>query len=100
MHRNPGNLTLEAAESIAVQGLAFLAAEPARLTQFLTLTGITPEDIRAQARSPQFLAAVLEHMASDESLLLAFAANTSVAPETVAPALVLLQRAGGAAPAP
>jgi hypothetical protein len=99
MHRTPGNLTLQAAEDLAIQGLAFIAAEPARLSRFLALTGIAPEDIRGQAGSPQFLAAVLEHLAGDESLLLAFASNTSVAPETIAPALALLQRADGRAAA-
>ncbi len=99
MHRNADRLTLAAAEDIAVQALAFLAAEPARLSHFLTLTGLAPGDIRAQAQAPRFLASVLEHLANDESLLLTFAANTSVAPETIAPALALLQRASGEAPA-
>jgi Protein of unknown function (DUF3572) len=98
MHRNAHKLTLAAAEDVAVQGLAFLAAEPARLSHFLTLTGLEPGDIRAQAQAPWFLASVLEHLANDESLLLTFAANTSVAPETIAPALALLQRASGEAP--
>jgi hypothetical protein len=37
---------------------------------------------------------VLEHLAGDESLLLVFAASANVAPETLAPALALLQEAG------
>ncbi len=86
-------LTLEAAEGIAAQGLAFLAEEPARLPRFLTVTGLTADRIREQADTPEFLAAVLEHLAGDESLLLVFAANASVAPETVTPALALLQQA-------
>ena len=88
------DLTLEAAEDIAVQGLAFLAEEPARLSRFLTLTGLTPADIRARVQTPEFLAAVLEHFAADESLLMVFAANAAVAPETIGPALALLQQAG------
>ena len=93
MHRAREKLTLETAEGIAVQGLAFLAEEPARLLNFLALTGLTPDEVRAQAHAPGFLAAVLEHLASDESLLLVFAASTSVAPETLGPALTLLQQA-------
>lgn len=86
-------MTLEAAEGIAAQGLAFLAEDPARLSRFLTLTGVAAEHIRDLVVQPRFLAAVLEHLVGDESLLLVFAANTSVAPETVAPALALLQQA-------
>ena len=93
MFRKPPDLTLETAEGVAAQGLAFLAGEPARLARFLTETGLTPGQIREQVESPEFLAAVLEHLVGDESLLLVFAASTSVAPETVAPALALLQQA-------
>lgn len=93
MFRKSPDLTLETAEGIAAQGLAFLAGEPVRLARFLTDTGLTPERIREQAASPEFLAAVLEHMVGDESLLLVFAASTSVAPETVVPALAVLQQA-------
>jgi hypothetical protein len=93
MFRKSPDLTLETAEGIAAQGLAFLAEEPARLVRFLAETGLTPGQIREQAATPEFLAAVLEHLARDESLLLVFAASTSVAPETVAPALAVLQQA-------
>jgi hypothetical protein len=75
-------------------------AEPARLSHFLTLTGLEPGDIRALAQAPWFLASVLEHLANDESLLLTFAANASVAPETISPALALLQRSLGKAGLP
>jgi hypothetical protein len=90
MPRNDREMTLEKAESIAAQGLAFLVEEPARLSHFLTLTGLRPDQVRAQAETPQFLAAVLEHIVNDESLLLVFAANSSIAPEAIAPALALL----------
>jgi hypothetical protein len=99
MSRRSAPLSLETAEGIAAQGLAFLAEEPARLAGFLNVTGLTPDQIREQAATPEFLAAVLEHLAGDESLLLVFAANTTVAAETVTPALALLQQAcRGAAP--
>lgn len=93
MFRKLPDLTLETAEGIAAQGLAFLAEEPARLVRFLTETGLTPQRIREQAATPAFLAAVLEHLAGDESLLLVFTASTSVAPETVPSALAVLQQA-------
>jgi hypothetical protein len=94
MFRAQRDITWESAESIAAQGLAFLAGEPARLARFLELTGLTPDQVRARVDSPEFLAAVLEHILSDESLLLVFAGNASIPPECVAPALAVLQQPG------
>jgi hypothetical protein len=93
MSRRDQPPTLAMAESIAAQGLAFLAVEPARLVRFLSLTGLTPEEVRARIGAPDLLAAVLEHLTGDESLLLVFAASACVAPETIAPALAVLQQA-------
>ena len=72
-----------AAEGLAVAALGFIAAEPERLGRFLALSGIGPDSIRAAAREPQFLAGVLDHIVSDERLLLAFAAENDIDPETV-----------------
>lgn len=85
----------EAAETIAAQGLAFLAEDGQRFARFLALTGLDVGDVRTRAGTPELLAAVLEHLAGDESLLLVFAANSQVAPETIALALVVLQGADG-----
>jgi hypothetical protein len=62
-----------AAEMLAVEALTFLASDAERLGRFLALTGISPAEIRTVARDPGFLAAVLDHLASDEQLLVAFA---------------------------
>ena len=84
----------EAAEALAVEALAFLAAEPARLGRFLAETGIGPEAIRSAAREPDFLAGVLQHIVGDEQLLLAFAAHAQVKPAVIPRACAAL---GGAA---
>ena len=81
----------ETAETIAVQGLAFLAEEPARIQRFFLVTGLDPSEIRARAGTPELLSAVLEHLAGDESLLLVFAASREVAPESIGLALRALQ---------
>jgi hypothetical protein len=83
---------LEAAQTMALQGLAFLAEEPGRLQRFASVTGLDLGELKARADAPDLLAAVLEHLASDESLLLVFAASRGIAPEAVAPAIALLQR--------
>jgi hypothetical protein len=72
-----------AAEDLAVAALGFIAAEPERLGRFLAMTGIGPDSIRAAAREPRFLLGVLDHLAADEPLLLAFAAENAVDPSTV-----------------
>jgi hypothetical protein len=72
-----------AAETVAIQALAYIAGEPEQLGRFLAITGIGPDQIRQAAREPQFLAGVLEHVMGDERLLMAFAEQAGIAPATV-----------------
>ncbi len=72
-----------AAEELAIAALGFIAAEPERLGRFLAVTGIGPESIRDAAREPQFLGGVLDHIAGDERLLLAFASENELDPNEV-----------------
>ncbi len=83
-------LTAPSAEAVAIDALSFLASEPERLGRFLSLTGLGPETIRQAAASPGFLAAVLDHSASDETLLLAFASNAGLDPAVVGQAAAAL----------
>ena len=76
----------EAAESLAIQALSFIAGEPERLGRFLAISGIGPEQIRAAAKEPLFLAGVLDHIASDERLLVSFATEIGIDPATIAKA--------------
>jgi hypothetical protein len=85
-----GPLGIEEATTTALLALAFLAEEPERLGRFLALTGLGPAELKAQAGSPATLAAVLEHLLGDESLLFVFAASKGVAPELIAPAHAIL----------
>ena len=80
----------DAAESLAVQALGFLAGEPERLARFLALTGIGPDRVRAAAATPGFLAGVLDHVASEDALATAFAAEAGIKPEEVATARRML----------
>jgi Protein of unknown function (DUF3572) len=86
----PAPLDRESAETLALQGLAFLAEDAARMLHFLKLTGLEPGEVRARVGTPELSLAVLEHLARDESLLLVFAASRAVAPETVGRAIALL----------
>jgi hypothetical protein len=87
------SMTTEAAEALALRALGFLAAEPERLEPFLATTGLGPSTLRAAATQPGFLAAVLDHLAGSDSLLLEFAGNLSLNPEIVAQARSVLSGA-------
>jgi hypothetical protein len=82
--KRPTSRTREAAEILAIQALGFLAEEPERLAGFLSASGLAVERIRESATDPHFLVAVLEHMLSDESLLIAFADSAAVDPADIA----------------
>jgi Protein of unknown function (DUF3572) len=88
--RSGGKEQQAAAQELAITALGFIAAEPERLGRFLAMTGIGPESIREAAREPRFLAGVLDHIAGDERLLLAFAAENEVDPNHVMVARDLL----------
>jgi hypothetical protein len=92
MQRLGGNsrVTREDAEAIAIAALGFMASDPERLGRFLAITGLGPENLRAAAGEPGFLGQILAHVAQDESLLLAFAANTGERPERVGAAHLVL----------
>jgi Protein of unknown function (DUF3572) len=74
----------ELGQSLAASALAFLAADPERLSRFLDLTGLGPHNLRDAAQDPAFHGSVLEYMLADEELLLRFATDSDLEPETIA----------------
>jgi hypothetical protein len=88
--KRPSSAARQAAEILAIQALSFIAAEPERLNGFFNATGLTPDRLRESASEPDFLAGVLEHMLSDESLLLAFADSAAIDPADVTRARIAL----------
>ena len=73
----------EKATELAIAALGFLGGDEERLARFLALTGLGPQSLRAAAREPGFLLAVLDHVASEEDLLLAFADEHGIDPHEV-----------------
>ena len=73
----------EEAEIIALKVLGFLAAEPERLSRFMDLSGLDVGAIRASASEPAFLGGLLDHILSDQSLLLIFAEEHGLKPERI-----------------
>jgi hypothetical protein len=84
----------EISETLAIQGLAFLASDMERLEPFLSLTGLNPDGLRAAAAEPGFLAGVLDHIAGNESLLLQFAADAGIDPAEIGRARETLRGPG------
>jgi hypothetical protein len=74
---------LQDAEAVAAAALGFIASDAERLGRFLAATGLGPHNLRSAAAEPGFHAGVLDHVASDETLLLAFAADAGTSPERV-----------------
>lgn len=79
-----------AAEELAVKALIFLAADEERTRRFTDISGLGLENLRAAAELPNFLAGILDYLAADESLLLAFAANSSIDPAQIQRAQAIL----------
>ena len=70
-----------AAETVALQALAFLVSEEEVLPEFLAHTGATVDDLRLGAGSPQFLGGVLDFLLERDDRLLAFCDQVGVTPE-------------------
>ncbi|MDK9694850.1 MAG: DUF3572 domain-containing protein [Siculibacillus sp.] len=86
MYTRSARTSREDAEALAVDALTFLAEDPETLGRFLGATGLGPETLRAAAGEPGFLAAVLEHLMGDETLLLVFAERRRIRPTMIAAA--------------
>ncbi len=77
---------------LAIEALAFLAAQPEALGRFLTLAGIDAAMLRRAAAEPGFLAGVIDYFLGNEPLLLDYARNAGIAPERVGAARRALGR--------
>jgi len=77
----------EGAETLAINALAFIAADPELLPRFLAISGIEAASIRDAAREPGFLAGVLQFIAAHEPTLLRFCEETGTPPGSISAAL-------------
>ncbi len=84
----------DSARSLAVSALSFIAADPDRLGRFLGITGLGPDNLRTAAGDPAFLGSVLDYLVADEALLVEFAADAGLKPETIARAHAALSGMG------
>ncbi len=83
-------MTLEAAESLAIEALAYLSNTPDLMQRFLALSGIEASNIRAAAGEPHFFAGVLKFFLAHEPSLLALCEAIETPPQSVQAALAAL----------
>lgn len=62
----------DAAETLALQALAWLASNEDLLPVFLGSTGASEADLKSSATDPAFLGAVLDFMMMDDAWVVAF----------------------------
>ncbi len=74
----------ERAETLALEALAFLAADERYLGALLAQAGWTLAELRAQAGEPHVLAGILDFVLADERLLLAYCEAAGHSPTLVA----------------
>lgn len=72
--------------ALALQALGWVLGDAPRAERFLSLTGLTPEELRAGLGDPAMLAAVLEFLCGHEADLIAAADALAVAPGDLAAA--------------
>jgi hypothetical protein len=79
----PGTSQQEAAETMALKALAYLATLPDDISRFLNITGIEADELRVRAEEPEFLAAVMDFLMSDDALLTGFSDAEGIDPREV-----------------
>lgn len=84
------------AETVALQAVAWLAADPDRLSRFMVLSGTDPDVLRDGLTDPGLLGGVVDYLLQDDGQLVAFADAIGMAPERIAGMRRLLP--GGAVP--
>lgn len=66
------NAAQEAAETLALQVLGWLAAKPDLLDVFMGATGAGRDDLRDRAQDPDFLVSVLDFLMMDDAWVMEF----------------------------
>jgi hypothetical protein len=71
------------AQTIALKILTFLVSDAPRAETFMTITGLSPSDLRSGASSNTFLAGVVDYLLANEKLLVAFADEENIKPDSI-----------------
>ncbi|MDP6350935.1 MAG: DUF3572 domain-containing protein [Alphaproteobacteria bacterium] len=71
----------EAAQTIALQALGYIAADQPLLDRLLAQSGLDSAAMSAQAANPEFLGGVLDYLLADEALLVGFCQSHDLEPD-------------------
>jgi hypothetical protein len=66
------SMSQESAETIALQALAWLAANEDLLATFLGSTGAAGDELRERAKDAEFLGSILDFLLMDDAWVMAF----------------------------
>ena len=80
------------AETLALAALGWALGEPARAQRLLSLTGLTPDDLRDRIGDPGLLSAALTFLEAHEPDLVAAAEALGVPPAELVEARRMLER--------
>lgn len=86
------NETNEEPEALALSVLGWTLQDNARAERLLSLTGLTPEDLRQRLHDPSVLAAILGFLESHEPDLVACAEDLGISPARLIAAKARLER--------
>jgi len=86
MAKTDGKTANDRADETAISVLAWLATEPDLMARFLSLSGLTAENLRSASAQPGFFAGVLGFLMNHEPTLIRFCAATGQNAATVATA--------------
>lgn len=81
------------AETVALGGLAFLAAQPEEIERFLRLSGLDVDTLRAKAADPELLRAVMEFILADDARVTGLCQDLDLEPRDLHAALQALGQA-------
>ena len=78
-----GQLTMErsAAEILALRALAWAASDGETLAEFLRISGVEPQDLRARAGSAELLAAFMDFVLAGDAVAERLCAAENISPE-------------------
>ena len=88
------SLSADAAETLALQALAWLMTQDELVPVFLGSTGASEADLRARAGEADFLGSVLDFLLMDDAWVIAFCDSAEIPYDRVMPARAALP--GGA----
>ncbi len=74
-------MNYDQAEIIGLQALTHVAKHEDILLAYISLSGITPEELRNSAANPATLGSILDYFLQDEKRLISFCEAVSVAPD-------------------